>query len=76
MATITFRADDRTDQDLHELTEDGTDRSAAIRDAIHFAAKAHRAARIRRQAEEVAADPDDRAEMEAVMADMEPLRAW
>lgn len=76
MSTITIRADEKTERALEELTEDGVDRSTVIREAIQEAARRHRAARLRAEAEALAADPDDRAEAAAVLKDMESLRAW
>ncbi|NVI89192.1 ribbon-helix-helix protein, CopG family [Actinomadura sp. BRA 177] len=76
MSTITIRADEQTERALDELTEDGVDRSAAIREAIQEAAQRRRANKLRAEAESLAADPDDRAEAAAVLADMESLRAW
>ncbi|TDB90110.1 ribbon-helix-helix protein, CopG family [Actinomadura sp. KC216] len=76
MSTITIRADEETERALNELTEDGVDRSAAIREAIQEAAQRRRAHKLRAEAEALAADPDDRAEAAAVLTDMESLRAW
>ncbi|MQA85808.1 MAG: hypothetical protein GEV03_14605 [Streptosporangiales bacterium] len=76
MTTITVRADSEVEQALAELTADGRSQSAAVREAILFAHRAHRAERLRAEAEAIAADPEDRAEMRAVQADMESLRAW
>ena len=76
MATITFRTDDDIDRALADLTAGDRDRSQVIRDAIIAAWQARRAERIRAEAEALAADPEDRAEARAVLADMEPLRAW
>lgn len=76
MATITFRTDDDIDRALADLTAGDRDRSQVIRDAIIAAWQTRRAERIRAEAEALAADPDDRAEARAVLADMEPLRAW
>jgi hypothetical protein len=76
MSVITIRADERTERELAELTEDGMDRSSAIRAAIHQAFLARRAEKLRAEALAIANDPDDRAEIAAVHADMEALRAW
>ncbi|WP_433464528.1 hypothetical protein [Spirillospora sp. CA-128828] len=76
MSTITIRADEQTERALEELTADGADRSAAIREAIQEAAERRRAAKLRAEAEALAADPDDRAEAANVLRDMESLRAW
>jgi len=76
MGTITFRSDEASDAALRELTADGVDRSEAIRRALTEAAARRRAERLRAQAEELANDPDDLAEMRRVQADMAALRAW
>lgn len=76
MSTITLRADHEVEQALAALTEDGRSQSAAIRDAILAAYRAQRAARLRAEAEAIAGDPDDRAEVRRVQAEMESLRAW
>ncbi|MGL5929498.1 MAG: hypothetical protein ACRCY8_11230 [Dermatophilaceae bacterium] len=75
MATITFRTDPAVDEALDELVEGG-DRSRAIREAILVAYRVRRAARLRAEAEDLAADEADVAEARAVLADMESLRAW
>jgi predicted transcriptional regulator len=76
MSVITFRADDDVDQALADLTSGNRDRSQVIREAILAAWRAQREKQLRAEAEAVAADPDDRAEARAVLADMESLRAW
>jgi predicted transcriptional regulator len=76
MSTITFRADDDVDRALADLTEGDRDRSQVIRDAILAEWRRRQAERLRAEAEALAADPDDRAEARAVLADMESVRAW
>ena len=76
MSTITFRADDAVDQALAELTSGDRDRSQVIREAILAAWRTRREEQLRAEAEAVAADPEDRAEARAVLADMDSLRAW
>jgi Arc/MetJ-type ribon-helix-helix transcriptional regulator len=76
MATITFRTDEEVDRALSDLTTGDRDRSQVIRDAVLAAWQQERAERLRREAEALANDPDDRAEARAVLADMETLRAW
>lgn len=75
-STITFRPDEDARLALDELTADGTPVSAAVRDALVEAASRHLKARLRSEAEALAADPDDRAEAAQVLRDMELLRAW
>ncbi|RZS31330.1 hypothetical protein EV193_11419 [Herbihabitans rhizosphaerae] len=76
MSSVNFRPDEATERALAELTADGRSVSAAIRDAVLDAARAKRAEALRAEALALAADPDDVAEMRAVRADLEPLRAW
>jgi hypothetical protein len=76
MGTITFRTDEASDVALKELTADGVDRSEVIRRAIIEAAARRRAERLRAQAEMLANDPQDLAEIRRVQADMAALRAW
>jgi Arc/MetJ-type ribon-helix-helix transcriptional regulator len=76
MASITFRTDPAVDQALRELTEGGVERSEAIRRAVIETANRHRLDRLRAQAEALASDPDDLAEMHAVQADIAAIRAW
>lgn len=75
-ATITFRPDDDARLALDELTADGTPVSRAVRDALVDAAARHAKARLRAEADVLAADEGDRAEATAVLRDMESLRAW
>ncbi|MBP8920605.1 MAG: hypothetical protein R2719_00840 [Micropruina sp.] len=75
-STITFRPDEDARLALDELTADGTPVSAAVRDALVEAASRRVKARLRGEAEALAADPDDRAEAAQVLRDMELLRAW
>ncbi|HEY0639534.1 MAG TPA: hypothetical protein VGD67_17945 [Pseudonocardiaceae bacterium] len=76
MGSITFRSDPDSERALEELTADGTSTSAAIRNALISAARAHQAERLRAEATVLAADPDDVAEARRVLAELEPLRAW
>lgn len=75
-ATITFRPDEDARLALDELTADGTPVSAVVRDALVEAAARHAKARLRAEVEELARDPEDRAESARVLRDMERLRAW
>jgi predicted transcriptional regulator len=76
MSTITFRADEDVDRALADLASGDRDRSQVIREAILAAWRTRRNERLRAEAEAVAADPEDRAEARAVLADMDSLRAW
>lgn len=76
MATITVRTDSEVERALEALMADGRSRSAVIREAIIDAYHHRVAGQLRIEAEALAHDPDDRAEMRAVQADLESLRAW
>jgi Arc/MetJ-type ribon-helix-helix transcriptional regulator len=76
VATITFRTDVEVDDALEALVGDGRDRSQVIRDAILAAARRERDARLREEAETLAADEADRAEARAVLEDLGSMRAW
>ena len=74
--TITFRPDEDAARALEVLTRDGTSVSTAVRTALIDAARRQATARLRAEAEELAADEQDRAEAAQVLRDMETLRAW
>jgi hypothetical protein len=74
--TITFRPDEDAARALAVLTKDGTPVSTAVRTALIDAARRQAAARLQAEAEQVAADEQDRAEAAQVLRDMETLRAW
>jgi hypothetical protein len=76
MSTLTVRTDSTVDEAIGELTADGTSTSDAVRQAILETARRHYYDRMRAQAEVIAADPDDLAEVRAVRAEMEDLSAW
>jgi Arc/MetJ-type ribon-helix-helix transcriptional regulator len=76
MATITFRVDEKTEKALSELTAEGAEKSEAIRQAIVDQARQRRRERMLAESQAAANDPDDVAEMRAVMADMDRVRAW
>jgi hypothetical protein len=74
--TITFRPDEDAAQALEVLTRDGTSVSTAVRAALIDAARNRARAKLRAEAEALAADDVDRAEAAQVLRDMETLRAW
>lgn len=76
MATITFRTSHEVDQALTALAAEAGDRSQAIREAILTAHRLKEAERLRAEAVFLANDDGDVAEVRAVLADMEALRAW
>lgn len=73
---ITFRPDHEALLALEVLTSDGTSTSAAVRTALIETAARRAKSQLRAEAEELAADSDDRAEAARVLQDMEALRAW
>jgi hypothetical protein len=74
--TITFRPDEDAARALQVLTSDGTPVSVAVRAALIAAARERARAALRAEAEQLAADEQDRAEAAQVLRDMETLRAW
>ncbi|WP_283134484.1 hypothetical protein [Rhizohabitans arisaemae] len=76
MTVLTIELDAQTEAALDELTEDGGSPEQVIRDAILDAQRRRRNDRLRAQAEAVGRDPTDRAEAQAIMRDMDDLRAW
>jgi hypothetical protein len=77
MTTVTFRAADRTEQDLAALQRAwGASRTDVIRRALHEAAEAALAEQVPRRSRELDDDPDDRQSVAEALADMEELRAW
>ena len=75
MTTISLRTDPEIGQALADLAPIGN-RSQILRTALLHLADDRRRAALRALAEKLAADPQDRAEVQAVLADMEHLRAW
>lgn len=75
--TVQARLDERSEQDLAVLRNEGHNDSDAIRLALHEAAE-HRRRRsmLRLEAEAAAVDPDDRAEARRVRAEMDAIAAW
>lgn len=72
---ISFRPDERTARELKELAR-GRSVSEALREAIHRAYAAELYAQAAADAERLRADPEDRAEVEAVAREMDDGRAW
>lgn len=73
MATVTFRTDAAVDDALRELTSGGLDRSTVIRDAILAAWRRQQDEALREESLRIANDPEDRAEIQAIMAEMADL---
>lgn len=76
MATITVRTDAQVEEALSRLTADGRTSSEAVRAAILAAAREQYYAEMQADAERVAHDPDDLAEMRRVAAEMDEISAW
>lgn len=76
MSTITVRIDGEVEAALAALTSGGSSRSDVVRAAVLEAARALIRAEIEAEARDLAADPEDLAEVRAVQEAMEPLRAW
>lgn len=78
MTTITLRMDDAADKELAKFMAEGgyKEKSEAIRGAIHVAYRHQMIERVRAQSQACAEDPDDLAEAQAVLRDMEQFRAW
>lgn len=74
--TVQARLDERSEQDLALLRNEGRSDSEAIRLALHEAAEARRRkSALRLEAQAAAADPDDRAEALRVRARMDLIAA-
>jgi antitoxin component of RelBE/YafQ-DinJ toxin-antitoxin module len=73
---ISFRLDDESAEALSVLQRDcGLDQSGAVRLALIEAAQRRRRASLAAEAETLAADPADRAEVAEIRALMDSLRA-
>jgi hypothetical protein len=73
MHSITVQLDAEAEAALATLTADGTTAPAAIRAAILDAYKCKRSAQLRAETAALAADPEDRAEARAVLAELNEL---
>jgi hypothetical protein len=74
--TVQARLDERAEQDLALLRNEGHSDSEAIRLALHEAAELRRGkSALRLEAEAAAADPDDLAEALRVRTEMDALSA-
>jgi hypothetical protein len=73
---VQARLDDRSEQDLAVLRNEGHSDSEAIRLALHEAAEARRRkSALRLEAAAAAADPDDLAEARRIRAEMDAIAA-
>lgn len=74
--TVQARLDERSEQDLALLRNEGHSDSEAVRLALHEAAELRRRrSALRLEAEAAAADPEDRAEALRVRAEMDSIAA-
>jgi Arc/MetJ-type ribon-helix-helix transcriptional regulator len=73
MSPISVRLDEGAEEALAYLERHGVARSEAIRRGLTELADRERREEIRRQAAEVAADPEDRAEKQRIMEEMDAL---
>jgi len=74
--SISFRLDAESQRHLRALEASGLTRSESIREALRYAAQGlTRRESVRREAEKIAADQQDRQEMQQIAAFMESLRA-
>ena len=73
--TISFRADEQTMAELHQLAGDGN-LSDAIRGLIHAQYTARLYAQAARDAERLRNDPADLAEIKAVNEELDEISAW
>lgn len=74
--TIAFRADAEVESALAALTGPGRPKSEVIRAAILAAYREHVYAQAEADSKAIMADPDERAEIEAVQSEMSQIRAW
>ncbi|HEX4222263.1 MAG TPA: hypothetical protein VHZ97_07885 [Pseudonocardiaceae bacterium] len=76
--TVSFsvRIDEETERELGSLTAETSSRNAAIAEAIHETYRIHAYERMRRESEELANDPEDRAEVEAARLALGGGDAW
>ncbi|WP_449065827.1 hypothetical protein [Planomonospora algeriensis] len=76
MTVLTIELDPQMEAALADLTVDGDSPETAIRLAVLTAWRLRCDERIRAQAEAIAADPDDQAEIRAIQHELDDLRAW
>lgn len=75
MAMISFRPDERTEQELNELAH-GRDRSTVLRELIHQAYVDQLYAQAREDAERLSHDEADKAELARIAEEMGDGDAW
>ncbi|MFC7381227.1 hypothetical protein [Sphaerisporangium rhizosphaerae] len=70
MAVLTVQIDAKTEKALAELTADGRSATDVVREALLIANRLRRMEVARLEAQELAADPEDLAEIRAVRRDL------
>jgi predicted DNA-binding protein len=75
MVMISFRPDERTEQELQELAA-GRDRSTVLREIIHEAYIERQYAQAREDAERLRHDEADKAELARIAEEMGDSDAW
>ncbi|MFG1875155.1 hypothetical protein ACGFIV_09985 [Sphaerisporangium sp. NPDC049003] len=76
MTVLTVEIDPKTEKILSELTADGRSTTEVIREAIHIAGRLRWVEQARADAERLANDPDDIAEIRAIHRDLGDSDAW
>lgn len=77
--TLTVRVDSETESIIRELRINGETIktvSDVVRAALHLAAREARRAALRAESQALLNDPADRAEMKALAAELDEIRAW
>lgn len=77
MKTLSTKLDDETERALDHLVDaTGKTPSALVRDLLREADRERILAQVADDARAIMNDPEERAELTAVAADMDALRAW
>lgn len=76
MGVLQIRTDSSVEEALTELTSEGRSRSEVTREALLAYQRQQRRGRLRAEAEKLRNDPEDRAEMQQVMREMDEISAW
>ncbi|WP_089206936.1 hypothetical protein [Streptosporangium subroseum] len=76
MGVLTVEIDSDTERILSNLTSDGRSTADVIREAIHIAGRLRWMEQARADAERLANDPDDLAEIRAIQRALGDTNAW
>jgi Arc/MetJ-type ribon-helix-helix transcriptional regulator len=76
MAMLTVRIDAKTEKALADLTADGRSATDAVREALLIANRLRRMELARIEAQELASDPEDMAEIRAIRQELGEDGAW